>query len=136
MGLLDSVMGAVMGQVQQQGGVAAVIGQLLANDGSQGGLGGLVEKFNQAGMGDVIGSWIGKGENLPISGDQLGKVLGSDALSQIAGQLGVDPAQASGQLSDLLPGLIDKLTPHGNAPANGLGNSGDLLGMLGSLLQK
>ncbi len=136
MGLLDSVMGAVMGQVQQQGGVAAVLGELLANDGQGGGLRGLVEKFNEAGLGDVVGSWIGKGENLPVSADQLKEVLGGDLLGKLAGQLGVDPAQASGQLADLLPGLVDKLTPQGVAPENGLGNAGDLMGMLGGLLQQ
>ncbi len=136
MGLLDSVMGAVMGQVQQQGGIGAVLGQLLANDGEGGGLRGLVEKFNEAGLGEVVGSWIGKGENLPVSADQLKEVLGSDLLGKLAGQLGVDPAQASGQLAELLPGLVDKLTPQGVAPENGLGDAGELLGMLGNLLQK
>ena len=136
MGLLDSVMGAVMGQVQQQGGVAAVLGELLANDGQGGGLRGLVEKFNEAGLGEVVGSWIGKGDNLPVSADQLKEVLGSDLLGKLAGQLGVDPAQASGQLADLLPGLVDQLTPQGVAPENGLGDAGDLMGMLGGLLQK
>jgi uncharacterized protein YidB (DUF937 family) len=136
MSLLDSVLGAVSGQMQQQGGLASVLGGLLANNGSMGGLGGLADKFNQAGLGDVISSWIGKGENLPISADQLSNVLGSDTLSSIASQLGVDPAQASGQLSQMLPGLIDKLTPHGTAPAGGLGNAGDLMGMLGGLLQQ
>lgn len=136
MGLLDSVMGAVMGQVQQQGGVAAVLGELLANDGQGGGLRGLVEKFNEAGLGEVVGSWIGKGDNLPVSADQLKEVLGGDLLGKLAGQLGVDPAQASGQLADLLPGLVDKLTPQGVAPENGLGDAGDLMGMLGGLLQQ
>ena len=136
MGLLDSVMGAVMGQVQQQGGVAAVLGELLANDGAGGGLRGLVEKFNEAGLGEVVGSWIAKGDNLPVSADQLKEVLGSDLLGKLAGQLGVDPAQASGQLADLLPGLVDQLTPQGVAPENGLGNAGDLMGMLGGLLQQ
>ncbi len=136
MGLLDSVMGAVMGQVQHQGGVAAVLGELLANDGAGGGLRGLVEKFNEAGLGEVVGSWIGKGDNLPVSADQLREVLGSDLLGKLAGQLGVDPAQASGQLADLLPGLVDQLTPQGVAPENGLGDAGDLMGMLGGLLQQ
>ena len=136
MGLLDSVMGAVMGQVQQQGGVAAVLGELLANDGQGGGLRGLVEKFNEAGLGEVVGSWIGKGDNLPVSAEQLKEVLGGDLLGKLAGQLGVDPALASGQLADLLPGLVDKLTPQGVAPENGLGDAGDLMGMLGGLLQQ
>jgi uncharacterized protein YidB (DUF937 family) len=135
MGLFDSVLGSVMGKVQEQGGLAAVLGPLLASDGAHGGLDGLVQKFNQAGMGDVISSWIGKGENLPISADQLKQVLGSDTLSNIASQLGMSPGQASGHLSEMLPGIIDKLTPHGAAPAGGLGSSGDLMGMLGGLLQ-
>ena len=136
MGLFDSVMGAVTSQMQQQGGLASVLGGLLANNGEMGGLGGLAEKFNQAGMGDMLSSWIGKGENLPISADQISSVLGSGTLGNIANQLGIDPAQASAQLSQMLPGLIDKLTPHGVAPEGGLGQSGDLMGMLGGLLQK
>jgi uncharacterized protein YidB (DUF937 family) len=136
MGLLDSVLGAVAGQMQQQGGLASVLGGLLANNGEMGGLGGLASKFNQAGMGDVLSSWIGKGENMPISADQISNVLGSDAISSIAAQLGIDPAQASGQLSQMLPGLIDKLTPNGSAPEGGLGNAGDLMGMLGGLLNR
>lgn len=160
MGLLDSVLGAVMnnGQSPNQGqaGAAAGLGGLggllgvlasnpqliqvvtnmLANNGSQGGLGGLMEKFQQAGMGDVIGSWVGGGQNHAISGDQLGQVLGRDTLSNIAAQLGVQPGEAAGQLSQVLPGLIDKLTPQGAAPAQGLGEHQDLFGMLGGLLQQ
>ena len=69
---------------------------------------------------------------------ELLKKLWSEGLSasQIASRLGVDTSQAGGQLAELLPGLIDKLTPEGEAPAGGLGNAGDLLGALGSLLQK
>jgi uncharacterized protein YidB (DUF937 family) len=147
MGLLDSVLGSVLGgQVGRQGDAPGALGGLgallpviagmLANDGQQGGLGGLLEKFNQAGLGDVASSWVGKGENLPISADQLSNVLGNDTIGNIAAQLGIDPAQASGALSQVLPGLIDKLTPQGQAPEGGLGNSGDLFGMLGGLLQQ
>ena len=63
-------------------------------------------------------------------------MLGKDTLGQIAGQLGIDPAQAGSQLSQVLPGLIDRLTPHGQAPEGGLGNASDLMGMLGGLLQQ
>jgi len=134
MSLFDSVISAVSSQVEQHGGIAQVLSGLLANNGELGGLNGLVEKFNQAGMGDVVKSWIGNGQNQPISGDQLSNVLGSDVLGQAASKLGMDPSQLSGQLSAMLPGLIDKLTPHGAAPEGGLGNSGDLMGMLGGLL--
>lgn len=135
MGLFDSVVSAVSSQIEQQGGLAQVVSGLLANNGELGGLNGLVEKFNQAGLGDVVNSWIGKGDNLPISADQLSNVLGSDVLSNAAGKLGLDPSQLSGQLSAMLPGLVDKLTPQGTVPTGGLGNTGDLMGMLGGLLQ-
>ena len=156
MGLLDSVLGAVMGGQQPQKGASAASGGLggliglvasnpqllqaitgiLGNDGAQGGLGGLMARFQQAGLGEVIGSWIGSGQNQAISGEQLTHVLGSDTLSGLAAKLGVSPDDAAGQLSSILPGLIDQLTPQGQAPEGGLGNSGDLMGMLGGLLQK
>ena len=96
----------------------------------------MLEKFNQAGLGDVAKSWVGTGENMPISAEQLSQVLGSGAIGDIASKLGVEPGAAAGQLSEMLPGLIDKLTPNGEAPAGGLGNAGDLMGMLGGLLAK
>lgn len=160
MGLLDSVLGAVLNNGQQQaqpqgglgglgGGLGGIIGMLasnpqliqvvagmLSNNGDHGGLGGLVEKFEQAGLGNVVSSWVGSGQNQPISADQLSNVLGSDALSGIAAKLGVDPSEAAGQLAQVLPGLVDHLTPAGQAPQAGLGDSSDLFGMLGGLLQK
>ena len=135
MGLLDAVMGAVSGHMQQSGGLGNVLGGLLANNSELGGLGGLVEKFNQNGMGEIVSSWIGKGDNLPISADQIASALGNGTLGNIASQLGMDPAQLSGHLAQMLPGLIDKLTPHGALPEGGLGQSGDLMGMLGGLLK-
>jgi uncharacterized protein YidB (DUF937 family) len=134
MGLFDSVVGAVTGQVQQQGGMTNVLGRLLADNGEMGGLGGLAEKFKQGGMGEQINSWIGNGENLPISAEQISQILGSDTVRNIASQLGIDLDQAAQQLSAMLPGLIDKLTPNGQAPAGGLGNPGDLCRMLGGIL--
>lgn len=136
MGLLDSVLGAVVSSAQSQGGLASVLGPLLSNDGGHGGLDGLVQKFNQAGLGDIVASWIGRGENLPVSAGQLGEVLGSDALAGIASKLGVDPQQASAMLSQVLPGLVDQLTPDGQIPQGGAGNASDLMGMLGGLLAR
>ena len=151
MGLLDSLLGAVTGGAQNGtgGGLGGLIGMvannpqvlqsitgLLANDGEHGGLGGLVSKFQQAGLGDAIGSWISNGQNQPISGDQLSQVLGSDTIGKVAAQLGLGQGEAAGQLSQLLPEIINQLTPQGQAPAQGLGNAGDLMGMLGKMLQK
>ena len=154
MGLLDSVLGSVIRDQQQAGasnggGLASLISMvannpqlmqaltgLLSNDGGQGGLKGLIAKFQQAGLGDVIGSWVGSGQNRAVSGEQLTNVLGTDAMAGLAEKLGMSQGDAAGQLSNILPGLIDKLTPQGQAPAGGLGNAGDLMGMLGGLLQR
>ena len=149
MGLLDSVLGQVLGdgalqqqrQADQVGGIdlgslAGALGGLLANNGSQGGLGGLVDKFGQAGMGDVIGSWIGGGQNQPISGDQVQDALGPDTISQLANKLGINASMLLPLLATLLPTLIDKLTPQGQMPANGLGERDDLMASLSNLLQK
>jgi uncharacterized protein YidB (DUF937 family) len=110
---------------------------MLSNNQQGGsGLAGLLGQFQQAGLGNVAQSWIGKGENLPISGDQLQQILGSGQIGQIAQQLGLSNEQTSGQLADLLPGLIDKLTPNGEAPQQGLGDSDAMMKMLQGFLQK
>jgi uncharacterized protein YidB (DUF937 family) len=137
MGLLDSVLGAIGGAGGgQQGGVQgallnAVVG-MLANQGGggQGGLGDLIGKFQQGGLGDVIGSWVSTGQNLPVSPDQLSNVLGSDTIGNLAQQLGLSQGDVAGQLSQILPQVVDQLTPNGQVPAGGLGSVTDLLGQL------
>jgi uncharacterized protein YidB (DUF937 family) len=117
MDMMDVVKG-LGGLAGSGGGQANAAGALLALvNGSGGGLGGLVQAFQKNGLGDLVASWIGTGQNLPISPEQIGKVLGSQQLSQFASQAGV-PAEAAGAtLASMLPALIDKLTPDGQLPA-------------------
>lgn len=162
MGLLDSVLSASMnpaggaplaGGVGTSGGLAdglaglvgraasnpqllQVITGMLSNTGGEAGLGGLIGKFQRAGLGDAVASWIGSGPNQPVSPDQVSDALGEGILGQIAAQLGLSPEAAAGQLSQVLPKVIDHLTPDGQVPAGGLGYSGDLMGMLDGLLQR
>lgn len=121
MGLLDGLMGSLMGG-QQQGGnnpLLQIAMQMLADKGNgSGGLGGLMNTLQNAGLGDQLKSWIGTGENMPISGDQLSQALGSDKLREIASQLGMSHGEVSGGLADILPQMIDKLTPNGQLPDN------------------
>jgi uncharacterized protein YidB (DUF937 family) len=159
MGLLDSVIGAVAGNAlgggSQAGGMGGMLGSLLGggggggqsallnivlgmvanqaggNHGAGGGLGDLMGKFQQGGLGDVAASWVGSGQNMPVSADQLSNVFGSDMLGQIASQLGVSHGEAAGQLSQMLPEVINHLTPHGQAPAGGLGDIGSILAQFG-----
>ena len=165
MSLLGSVIGALAGGSQGGGGNAAllnaVIGMLgqgggAGGAGGLGGLGGLVSKMQQGGLGDVVGSWVGTGQNMPVQPDALGKVLGNDTISSMAGQLGMNNNDLLSQLSHMLPQVVDKLTPQGQVPQGDLGSilgslvgggqggqaaggapgMGDLAGMLGSLLGK
>jgi uncharacterized protein YidB (DUF937 family) len=82
-------------------------------------------------LGDVINSWIGTGKNLPISGDQLQSVFGKDKIGQFAGKVGMDNNAFTNQLSNLLPQVVDKLTPEGKVPEGDIMSKGmDLLGGL------
>ncbi|HEY9095168.1 MAG TPA: YidB family protein [Hydrogenophaga sp.] len=158
MGLLDSLIGAAAGslgggnQPQSNGGAGGIdpqvlmgiVGALLNN---AGGLSGILSKLQQNGLGDAAASWVGTGQNQPVSPDALGGALGPDLMGMIASQLGSNQQQAAGTMADLLPGLIDKLTPQGQVPEdNGMGalgsllgggqGGGDLMGMLGGLLAR
>ena len=102
----------------------------LINNPATGGLAGLVETFKSKGLGDVMSSWISTGENKSISPDQIKQALGSDKIQQIATKLSLSKDAASQQLSELLPQMIDKLTPNGKLPE--AGKLGEALGMLKS----
>lgn len=127
MGLLDEV-GKMMGGATQGGApdIMALAQQLLSQNG---GLDGLLQKFKSGGLGEVVASWVGTGENLPVTGQQIQSVLGSEQVAAIARQLGVDPQQASAQIAQVLPGLVNKLTPGGQMPQGGdlLAQGADLL---------
>lgn len=128
MGLLDSVVGALgQGGGGGQPDLMRVIASLLADNGPGGGLGGLLSKAQQGGLGDIVQSWIGSGQNLPVSGGQLQSMLGDDLLGQIAGQLGLSKDDTAGQLSQALPQMVDRMTPQGRLPEGGLGDMGALL---------
>lgn len=137
MGLLDQVVGALGGA--QGGGqgagqaelIHAVIGMLGSSAGGHaGGLGELVARFQQGGLGDVVSSWISTGQNLPISAEQLGSVLGQDAIAGLAQKTGLPAGDLASQLSQMLPQIVDGLTPNGQLPQGGLGDIGSLLGGL------
>ncbi|GLS23259.1 hypothetical protein GCM10007874_62790 [Labrys miyagiensis] len=84
-----------------------------------GGLGGLLQKFQQAGQGDVLNSWIGGGQNQSISPGTLGQVLGSQTVQDIAQKAGINPNDLLGQLAQHLPEIINQLTPNGRLPTQG-----------------
>ena len=81
-----------------------------------GGLSGMLQSFRDKGLGGMVSSWVGTGQNLPISADQIQHVLGSDQVKELAAKAGISPEIASNGLSQLLPTLVDKLTPNGQMP--------------------
>ena len=119
MGLLDQVVGALAGG--QSGGNNALLETVmkLVNDPQHGGLQGLIQSFEQGGLGEIVNSWVSKGENLLISAEQIQSVLGGSSLGNIASQLGMNSEEASGSLASMLPQLIDSLTPNGEVPQGG-----------------
>lgn len=133
MGLLDQVGGALGGALGQGGGVKAILlQQLIGMLSKPGALQQLMSSFKGAGLENILQSWVGTGQNLPISADQVTQVLGSGKVAELAKHAGIGESETASTLSSLLPQVIDKISPSGNAPAQG--DLGGLLGSLGKLL--
>jgi uncharacterized protein YidB (DUF937 family) len=145
MGLLD-IVGGMLGGQGGQGGAGAgggqaellnmVIGMLAGagqggqGGGAAGGLGALLQQFQAAGLGEQVNSWVGTGQNLPVSSAQLQSAFGGEQMSQMAEKMGLSTGDLGAQLSQMLPQVVDQLTPNGQMPSGDLGNLGDLLGGL------
>lgn len=118
MGFLDKIVSVLSNKVSDgtaQGGLFEQVMGLINNP-ETGGLSGLISKFEQGGLGEIVSSWVGTGQNAPVSGEQITDTLGADKIKEIAGKLGVSDGQASNGLASLLPQIIDKLTPDGKLP--------------------
>jgi uncharacterized protein YidB (DUF937 family) len=118
MSLFDMI-GSLLGKTEESS--ASVPEALVAALGShEGGLGGLIEKFESAGLGPAISAWVGSGANQPVSADALHGILGSDFVQQIAAKTGLPIEQLLPQIAEHLPQLVDGMTPNGQVPS---GNS-------------
>ncbi len=124
MGFLDDVVGKVTGAAgagagEQPALVDGILG-LLSGGAPGGGLQGLIGAFQGQGLGDIVSSWVGTGENLPITGEQLTNGLGADLIRQLAAKAGLPADVTTSKLTQLLPSLVDRLTPEGKVPEGGL----------------
>jgi uncharacterized protein YidB (DUF937 family) len=120
MGLLDSLVqtalqSALGGSSQNQTAnvVKSVVGMLTSNSG---GISGLVDTLSKSGLADVAASWIGKGDNKPISATQLVEALGQDKVDELAQEAGIPPEKGAEVLSQVLPGVVNEMTPDGEIP--------------------
>jgi uncharacterized protein YidB (DUF937 family) len=114
MGLLDNLENMAMGKASGSNSEAAAVLQMIQNH--PGGISGLIQAFHSNGLGGAVNSWIGTGQNQPVNSAQIQQVLGSAPVQAFAQKLGIDPNQASSILSQLLPNVIDKLSPNGAVP--------------------
>ena len=144
MGLLDMVIGSLMGGSgasspmgnilssmlgggQQQpggmGGMGGMAGSGMGGAGmsgaGMGGLGGLVSQFENAGLGNIVQSWVGNGPNHPVTPDQLQNVFGQNQVQSMANQAGMNQGDFLSQLSQHLPNAVNGMTPNGQLPDEG-----------------
>lgn len=118
MGIVDSIAGKLFNRGNQNNALNAIM-SVLGNQ-QEGGLAGLVNKFKANGLGDVVDSWISTGKNLPITPDQIHQALGSDMVKKLAARAGTSIDEIATHLSQLLPQVVDKLTPDGTLPQGNL----------------
>jgi uncharacterized protein YidB (DUF937 family) len=119
MGFLDSLENspALRGVLGQLGAAVlpAVLGEVMGT-GSQGSLNTIVAKLEQAGLGDQVKSWIGTGQNLPITADQVRQVLGNETVKQLAAKYNIPVDQIAELLAHQLPLAVDHASPDGKLP--------------------
>jgi uncharacterized protein YidB (DUF937 family) len=128
MGLFDSVAGAVLGKMMGEKSEMAKVAMEMLN--KYGGIEGILAKFKEGGLADIAATWVGNGENSPVSSNQITDALGADTIAEIAGKFGLSPDALSGQLAQHLPNVIDKMTPNGEVNSNSKDLLGAVLGML------
>jgi uncharacterized protein YidB (DUF937 family) len=108
MGLFDGLLGGIVGA-----GMVSVVNNLVEQ---QGGLQGLINKFQQQGFGDTVNSWVSTGPNKSISPDEVHRALGPDLLQQLSAKSGLSVQELAQKLSTILPQAVDTMTPNGRLP--------------------
>lgn len=135
MSFLNSILGSVLGgsgndKTQM---LAGLLGQVLSGTssapGAPSGVGGLVRQFEQAGLGSLIHSWVGTGANQTPTPGQVNQGMGPEMIGHFAEKLGIPPQEVSGILAQVLPHMVDHVTPDGTVPP-----PSSVQGMLGTLL--
>jgi uncharacterized protein YidB (DUF937 family) len=118
MGLFDTLVDVVSSQAGNAmgNGLLSTVMEMVNNP-ETGGLKGLVEKVAAGGLGEQVASWVGTGQNLPVSAAQIQSVLGSETVQNIAARFGIDPTAAADSLASMLPEVVNQLTPNGEVPA-------------------
>jgi uncharacterized protein YidB (DUF937 family) len=117
MSIIDDMKNKVMGTIAEENPTASAALELLKNQ--PGGIAGLVQQFHDKGLGEVVSSWVSTGQNLPITADQIKSVLSNEHVQAFAAKAGISPEVASAKIAEVLPMIMDKLTPNGQLPTQG-----------------
>jgi uncharacterized protein YidB (DUF937 family) len=125
---IEDILTKLGGQQGQEGGVSSIM-KLFG--GSKGGLQGLTSQLTSNGLADQVKSWVGHGQNQPVSGSQIREAMDPAVLNQVAEQANMTPEQASESVAQVLPEMVNKATPDGQIPAEdpfakGLGSLGHM----------
>ncbi len=130
MSLLEGVLGEVLKGVlngnvtqQQQSQLPDIFGQILKNT-DLGSIGGLLKQLQQGGLERQIGSWLGDGQNLPVTPAQIKEALGNDTVKQIAKQLGLPVDEALKKMSEFFPEAVNQASPQGELQSKYQGREG------------
>jgi uncharacterized protein YidB (DUF937 family) len=107
MGLFDSLKGALESEALPVL-INTVLAQTQYHD-----LPGLVSALEKGGLGPQVQSWLGNGQNLPVTEDQLKAVLGNSQVQEFARHLGLPVDQTLSALAKYLPEIVDKASPNG-----------------------
>jgi uncharacterized protein YidB (DUF937 family) len=131
---LDQLLQQILGGGSSVGGMdvaklTSLLQPLLQQLQSSGGLQGMLGQLQAGGLGDHVGSWLSSGSNEAVDPQKLADALGPQEVESLAEQSGMSPTEVTAGLSQILPGLVDKLSPSGSLPAS----AEDLTGMLGQI---
>ena len=120
MSFFDSLTHAVLAGFEGNTGMTGMLAREIMHRFQQnqgGGLAGLVEQLGKKGLGDVVQSWVGTGPNKEVTPDQLSHAVDKNMLEELAAKLGISPQMVSTHLAEVLPKIVDRLTPDGKLPA-------------------
>lgn len=123
MGIFDSLKDSLGNSLKQQvlermpgGADNPMVQAAVSAIEQQGGIGALAQRFHEKGLGGVVQSWISTGQNQPVDGQQIQNVLGGGQLDALAERFGIPKETLSNGLAQVLPQVVDKMTPNGQVP--------------------
>lgn len=131
MSFIDDLKNKAFGAAGASNPIVGALLQMVNNH--PGGFSGLLQTFQEKGLGGVASSWVGTGANQAITAEQIQSVLGNEHIQAFVAKTGISPEQASAKIAEYLPQVVDKLTPNGQLPQGNLMDAGkELLKSFGS----